>query len=31
MERYLALKTSARKIPEVVKSLEMLHACGPVP
>jgi len=31
MERYLELKTSARKIPEVGKSLEMLRACGPVP
>jgi len=31
MERYLDLKTSAKEIPEVVKSLEMLRACGPVP
>jgi tetratricopeptide repeat protein len=31
MERYLQLKTSAREIPQVVKSLEMLQACGPVP
>lgn len=31
MERYLELKTSAREIPEVLKSLEMLRACGPVP
>ncbi len=31
MERYLELKTSARELPEVVKSLEMLRACGPVP
>ena len=31
MERYLELKTSAREIPQVVKSLEMLRACGPVP
>ena len=30
MERYLELKTSAREIPQVVKSLEMLQACGPV-
>jgi len=31
MERYLELKTSARELPEVLKSLEMLRACGPVP
>jgi tetratricopeptide (TPR) repeat protein len=31
MERYLELKTSARELPEVMKSLEMLRACGPVP
>jgi tetratricopeptide (TPR) repeat protein len=31
MDRYLQLKTSAREIPEVVKSLEMLRACGRVP
>jgi tetratricopeptide (TPR) repeat protein len=31
MERYLELKTSAREIPEVLKSLEMLRACGSVP
>jgi tetratricopeptide (TPR) repeat protein len=31
MERYLELKTSAREIPEVAKSLEMLRACGSVP
>jgi tetratricopeptide (TPR) repeat protein len=31
MERYLELKTSAREIPEVLKSLEMLRACEPVP
>jgi tetratricopeptide (TPR) repeat protein len=31
MERYLDLKTSARELPEVLKSLEMLRACGPVP
>jgi tetratricopeptide (TPR) repeat protein len=31
MERYLQLKTSSRELPEVVKSLEMLRACGPVP
>jgi len=31
MERYLELKTSARELPEMLKSLEMLRACGPVP
>jgi len=31
MERYLELKTSARELPEVLKSLEMLRACAPVP
>jgi hypothetical protein len=31
MERYLQLKTSAQEIPEVLKSLEMLRACGSVP
>ena len=31
MERYLELKTSARELPEVLKSLEMLRACGPGP
>ena len=31
MERYLELKTSAREIPEVLKSLEMLRACGSNP
>lgn len=31
MERYLQLKTSSRELPEVLKSLEMLRACGPVP
>jgi tetratricopeptide (TPR) repeat protein len=31
MERYLELKTSARELPEVLKSLEMLRACGSVP
>ena len=31
MERYLELKTSAREIPQVMKSLEMLRACGSVP
>ncbi len=31
MERYLELKTSAREIPQVVKSLEILRGCGPVP
>jgi tetratricopeptide (TPR) repeat protein len=30
MERYLELKTSARELPEVLKSLELLRACGPV-
>jgi hypothetical protein len=31
MERYLQLKTSSRELPEVLKSLEMLRECGPVP
>jgi hypothetical protein len=31
MERYLELKTSAREIPQVLKSLEMLRACEPTP
>ena len=31
MERYLQLKTSSRELPEVLKSLEMLRGCGPVP
>ncbi len=31
MERYLDLKTSARELPETLKSMEMLRACGPVP
>jgi tetratricopeptide (TPR) repeat protein len=31
MERYLELKTSAREIPQVVKSLEILRKCGPIP
>ena len=31
IERYLELKTSAREIPQVVKSLEMLRACGSAP
>jgi tetratricopeptide (TPR) repeat protein len=31
MERYLELRTSARELPEIMKSLEMLRACGPVP
>ena len=30
MERYLELNTSVRELPETVKSLEMLRACGPV-
>jgi tetratricopeptide (TPR) repeat protein len=31
LERYLELKTSARELPEIVKSLEMLRACESVP
>jgi tetratricopeptide (TPR) repeat protein len=31
MERYLELNTSVRKLPETLKSLEILRACGSVP
>jgi predicted Zn-dependent protease len=31
MGRYLELNTSARELPETIKSLEMLQACGSVP